>query len=79
MKLMQIMAHDYSRTKIEFASGGEVFQCVGQHVVSKGFTSIMPWMSVNEKNLPQFKKGEKINIAKVDVHEVVLWIHQEFF
>ncbi|XP_064936988.1 DNA topoisomerase 3-beta-like isoform X2 [Musa acuminata AAA Group] len=59
----------YTRTKIEFTSGGELFYCVGQHVISKGFTSIMPWMGVSEKNLPQFKNGDKINILKVDLHE----------
>jgi DNA topoisomerase III len=48
-----------------------VFTCGGQHVSSKGFTSIMPWLAVSEKNLPQFKKGEKISIAKVDLNEVI--------
>lgn len=48
-----------------------MFSCGGQRVSSKGFTSIMPWLAVSEKNLPQFKKGEKINIAKVDLNEVI--------
>lgn len=61
------------RTKVEFTAGGEVFHCVGQHVISKGFTSIMPWMAVSEKNLPQFTKGERINILKVDLYEVELY------
>lgn len=64
--------HNYFRTKIEFEAGGELFQCVGQRVISKGFTYIMPWLGVNEKNLPQFNKGEKISILKVDLHEVAL-------
>ncbi|XP_020684389.1 DNA topoisomerase 3-beta isoform X2 [Dendrobium catenatum] len=59
----------YTRTKVEFTSGGERFHCVGLHVSTKGFTSIMPWLAVTEKNLPQFTKGEKINILKMDLQE----------
>ncbi|KAK9288869.1 hypothetical protein L1049_017335 [Liquidambar formosana] len=59
----------YVRTKVEFSIGGELFHCTGQHVTVKGFTSIMPWLSVNEKNLPQFTKGEKIEVLKVELHE----------
>ncbi|XP_008792952.1 DNA topoisomerase 3-beta isoform X1 [Phoenix dactylifera] len=59
----------YTRTKVEFAAGGELFHSVGQRVTAKGFTSIMPWMAVGEKNLPQFTKGEKIDILKVDLYE----------
>lgn len=55
---------------MEFSIGGEIFHCVGQRVLVKGFTSIMPWLAVNEKNLPQFTKGEKIEVARVDLHEV---------
>ncbi|XP_040369101.1 DNA topoisomerase 3-beta isoform X2 [Rosa chinensis] len=60
----------YVRTKAEFSIGGEFFHYVGQHILVKGFTSIMPWLAVNEKNLPQFTEGEKIEIARVDLHEV---------
>lgn len=57
------------RTKIEFSAGGELFQCTGQRVTVKGFTSIMPWLAVSEKNLPQVTKGEKIKITKVELYE----------
>uniref|UniRef100_A0A1D1Z473 DNA topoisomerase n=1 Tax=Anthurium amnicola TaxID=1678845 RepID=A0A1D1Z473_9ARAE len=59
----------YTRTKIEFEAGREVFFCVGQHVTRKGFTSVMPWMGVNERKLPQFSSGERIKILKVDLYE----------
>ncbi|XP_052188830.1 DNA topoisomerase 3-beta isoform X2 [Diospyros lotus] len=59
----------YVRTKIEFSVGGEFFHCVGQQVTVKGYTSIMPWLAVNEKNLPQFAEGEKIEISKVELYE----------
>ncbi|OVA12979.1 DNA topoisomerase [Macleaya cordata] len=59
----------YVRTKVELSSGGELFNCVGHHVTTKGFTSIMPWLAVNEKNIPQFTKGEKVNILKVELYE----------
>lgn len=52
-----------------------MFHCVGQHVIAKGFTSIMPWLAVSEKNIPQFTKGERINIAKVELYEVNFIFH----
>ncbi|CAL8083707.1 unnamed protein product [Prunus armeniaca] len=59
----------YVRTRVEFSIGGEFFHCVGHRVLVKGFTSIMPWLAVTEKNLPQFTKGEKIEVSQVDLHE----------
>ncbi|KAK6145794.1 hypothetical protein DH2020_019663 [Rehmannia glutinosa] len=57
------------RIKIDFESGGELFQYVGQHVKVKGFTSIMPWLAVAEINIPQFNEGEKIDISRIEVDE----------
>lgn len=31
----------------------------------------MPWLAINEKNLPQFTKGEKIEVSKVELYEVI--------
>ncbi|GMN59693.1 hypothetical protein TIFTF001_028789 [Ficus carica] len=59
----------YLRTKVEFSIGGESFHCVGHRILEKGFTSIMPWLAVNEKNLPQFTKGEKIEVVRVELYE----------
>ncbi|KAG6748637.1 hypothetical protein POTOM_048566 [Populus tomentosa] len=65
-----ILYSDYeSRTKVEFSIGGEFFHCIGLHVIVKGFTSIMPWLAVSEKNLPQFAKGDKIEVSKVELFE----------
>uniref|UniRef100_A0A2P2LI91 DNA topoisomerase n=1 Tax=Rhizophora mucronata TaxID=61149 RepID=A0A2P2LI91_RHIMU len=59
----------YLRTRIKFSIGGEFFHCTGQRVIAKGFTSIMPWLEINEKNLPQFAKGDKIEVSKVELFE----------
>ncbi|GER28790.1 DNA topoisomerase [Striga asiatica] len=59
----------YTRVKTEFESGGELFHCVGQRVMVKGFTSIMPWLAVTEINIPQFTEGEKIQISRIEVDE----------
>lgn len=61
----------YTKRTIEFESGGELFHYVGQHVTVKGFTSIMPWLAVTEKNIPQFTEGQKIDIARIEVEEVL--------
>lgn len=50
--------------------GGEYFHCVGHHVTVKGFTSIMPWLAITERNLPEFSKGEKIEVSRVELNEV---------
>lgn len=59
----------YIRTKVDFSIGGESFHCTGLHVSAKGFTSIMPWLAVNEKNLPKFAIGEKIEVLKIELYE----------
>ncbi|KAF7132009.1 hypothetical protein RHSIM_Rhsim09G0063400 [Rhododendron simsii] len=59
----------FVRTTIEFSVGGEFLHIVGQHVTIKGYTCIMPWLAVKENNLPQFTKGEKVKISKVDLYE----------
>lgn len=59
------------RTKVEFSVGGEFFHCIGKRVTVEGFTCIMPWLAVSEKNLPQFTIGEKIEVSKVDLYEVL--------
>lgn len=62
------------RTTVEFSVGGESFHCVGVRVNVKGFTSIMPWLAVQEKSLPQFLKGDKIKLSRVELYEVHLFL-----
>ncbi|KAG4387589.1 hypothetical protein GLYMA_11G253100v4 [Glycine max] len=59
----------YIRRKVEFSIGGESFHCTGQHVVTKGFTAIMPWLAINDKNIPSFIKGQKIEVSKLELYE----------
>ncbi|KAL5075977.1 hypothetical protein RYX36_014961 [Vicia faba] len=59
----------YVRKKVEFSVGGESFHCTGQHVITKGFTAIMPWLAINDKSIPSFTKGEKIEVSKVELYE----------
>ncbi|KAK1389826.1 DNA topoisomerase [Heracleum sosnowskyi] len=59
----------FIRTKIDFSVGGEFFNCTGQNVTVKGFTSLMPWLAVSEKSLPRLTKGEKIELSKVELYE----------
>ncbi|KAL8143853.1 hypothetical protein V2J09_016885 [Rumex salicifolius] len=59
----------YVRKKVEFSVGGESFYCTGQRVIAKGFTTIMPWLAVNEKSLPELTKGERIRLSKTELDE----------
>ena len=58
---------------MEFSVGGESFHCTGMHVTIKGFTTIMPWLAVNDKNIPSFAIGQKIGVSKLELYEVT-WI-----
>lgn len=60
-----------TRVKVEFEAGEESFHCVGQHVTAQGFTSIMPWLAVSERNIPQFSEGENIRISRIEIDEVL--------
>ncbi|CAL0328031.1 unnamed protein product [Lupinus luteus] len=59
----------YLRRKVEFSIGGESFHCTGHNVTTKGFTAIMPWLAVSDKNLPSFIKGQKIEVSKMELYE----------
>ncbi|XP_057536769.1 DNA topoisomerase 3-beta isoform X2 [Amaranthus tricolor] len=59
----------YIRTKVEFSSAGELFSCTGQFVTAQGFTSVMPWLGISEKKLPDLAKGEIVKISKVELYE----------
>lgn len=58
---------------MELSTGGETFHCTGQRVTEKGFTAIMPWSAVDEKRLPSFLKGEKIEVLRVELYEVTFF------
>jgi hypothetical protein len=38
----------------------------------------MPWLGVNERNLPRFMKGEKIEVSKVELYEVGILSSTQF-
>ncbi|KAK7280853.1 hypothetical protein RIF29_08385 [Crotalaria pallida] len=59
----------YLRRKVEFSIGGESFHCTGHNVITKGFTAIMPWLAINDKNLPSFTKGQQIEVSKMELYE----------
>ncbi|GMH18631.1 hypothetical protein Nepgr_020472 [Nepenthes gracilis] len=59
----------YVRTRVQFSIGGESFYCTGQQVIAKGFTAITPWLAISEKNLPEFTRGNKIEVSKVELDE----------
>lgn len=59
----------YKRIKVSFGISGEIFHSTGYQIIQKGFTSVMPWLAVTEKNLPQFTEGERIEVLKVDLDQ----------
>lgn len=53
-----------SGIRVVFEVSEEFFHCLGYGVIIKEFISIMPWLAVREKNLPEFTEGEQVAIAE---------------
>lgn len=32
----------------------------------------MPWLAINDKNIPSFIKGQKIEVSKLELYEVTV-------
>lgn len=42
----------YKKTKLTFNIGGETFTCSGKRILQPGFYDVMPWLRLNEVELP---------------------------
>ena len=55
------------RKVAKFELGNETFTLEGSTLTSKGFTEIMPWITISENPIPDFIEGESYKIGRVDV------------
>ncbi|CEG78805.1 Putative DNA topoisomerase [Rhizopus microsporus] len=59
----------YVTTTITFSIGQEEFHCKGSRVASLGFASVMHWMGRTDEYIPEFKKGDILDIESVSLSE----------
>eukprot|EP00051_Salpingoeca_urceolata_P020697 m.313864 g.313864 ORF g.313864 m.313864 type:complete len:860 (+) comp19665_c0_seq2:161-2740(+) len=61
----------YLQTTATFDLGGEEFTCVGQKVISKGFTSVLHWIGPDEgaQSIPDLTKGDICTVASCKLAE----------
>lgn len=59
----------YTTTNAIFGIGNEEFECKGTKVTSPGFSSVMHWITKADEYIPDFKQGEVLPIASVNLTE----------
>ncbi|CAO0801488.1 unnamed protein product [Mucor circinelloides] len=59
----------YTTTNVIFGIGNEEFECKGTKVTSPGFSSVMHWITKADEYIPDFKQGEVLPIASVNLTE----------
>ncbi|RUP45707.1 DNA topoisomerase [Jimgerdemannia flammicorona] len=59
----------YTKTTTEFHIGKEKFECSGAKVLSPGFTVVMHWRSMSDEYMPEFHKGESVDVMEVKLAE----------
>eukprot|EP01025_Chloroclados_australasicus_P061138 TRINITY_DN797_c0_g2_i2.p1 TRINITY_DN797_c0_g2~~TRINITY_DN797_c0_g2_i2.p1 ORF type:complete len:869 (-),score=15.44 TRINITY_DN797_c0_g2_i2:249-2855(-) len=55
------------RTKVLLSCGHENFTLNGSKVIGPGFTTIMPWKSVDGVLLPNFEQGEILQLSSIEM------------
>lgn len=59
----------YTTTNVIFGIGSEEFECKGTKVTSPGFSSVMHWITKADEYVPDFKQGEVLPVASVNLTE----------
>lgn len=59
----------YDMVKVIFEAGGEEFKTKGQQLINEGFLRVMPWQSAGDKEIPDFKEGQVIDIKNSKITE----------
>ncbi|MDE1810588.1 MAG: DNA topoisomerase I [Candidatus Micrarchaeota archaeon] len=60
-----------ARTKITVSMGEESYSTNGSIILDKGWLDYYPYTTLSEKTLPQFKKGQRVNVSSVDMNEMM--------
>ena len=59
----------FDQLKIDFEVGNEYFKLKGNILRDPGFYDIMPWMKIEDKEVPLLKVGQSLNIKSMRLNE----------
>lgn len=57
----------YKKTKVTFDIGGEIFTCSGKRILNPGFYNVMPWLRLNEVELPDMTGIQSCNLLNTNL------------
>ena len=57
----------YKKTKLTFDIAGETFTCSGKRIISAGFYNVMPWLRMNETELPDMTGISSCRVAETSL------------
>lgn len=57
----------YKKTKVTFDIGSEVFTCSGKRIMQAGFYDVMPWLRLNETELPDLTGVKSCRVLDVQL------------
>jgi DNA topoisomerase-1 len=58
-----------ARTKVVVKAGGESYSADGTKIIEKGWLDFYKFATLGEKELPEFKKDENVDISKTEIRE----------
>ena len=53
------------------SAGGETYSANGTKIVERGWLDFYSFASLGERELPDFKKGERVQVSKIDMREML--------
>ena len=60
-----------AKTKVVLGAGGEEYYAFGTKILERGWLDFYSFATLGEKELPDFKKGEKASLSGIDLKELM--------
>jgi DNA topoisomerase-1 len=60
-----------AKTRVVIAAGGETYSANGTKIVERGWFDFYSFASIGERELPNFKKGDRVELSKIDLREML--------
>ncbi len=60
-----------AKTRIVILAGGESYSANGTKITERGWFDFYSFASIGERELPDFKKGERVQLSKIEMREML--------
>jgi DNA topoisomerase-1 len=60
-----------AKSRVVIASGGETYSANGTKIIERGWLDFYSFASLGERELPDFKKGERVQVSKLEMREML--------